>query len=61
MRSYFVRFFLESVLSLSTTLSETSVLRIIQRDTINVHRPSLRYPLFFSDFNQILIFSLDFR
>ena len=51
---------IKCVLIFSTTLSETFVLRIIQRD-INVRRPYLRYPLLFSDLNQILIFSLDFR
>jgi hypothetical protein len=54
-------FIVKCVLIFSATLYETFVLRISNRDIINVHSPSLRYPLFLSDFNKILIFSLDFR
>ena len=48
--------------NLCTTLSETVIiLRRIQRNTtINVHKSSVNYPLFLSDFH-IFIFSIDFR
>jgi hypothetical protein len=47
----------------STILSETFlILRRIQRDIIiNVHRSSVKYPLFLSDFNETWTFPTDFR
>ena len=47
--------------SLQLVLETFLILRIIQRDiVINVKSLHVKYPLFFSDFNETLIFWTDF-
>jgi hypothetical protein len=47
--------------SLQLSTKTCLLLRSTERDVINVHSSSIKYPLFLSDFNESWIFSRDFR